>query len=138
MGAGSYATPTAPASRVAHDIMRAAALRIGLEISVDAIGNLTMTLPGAQRSAPRILIGSHLDSVPQGGNFDGAAGVVAGLCALSSLRRAGFVPPCDIGVMGIRGEESSWFDVSYIGSGGAFGLLDPECLSTRRSDNGAV
>jgi N-carbamoyl-L-amino-acid hydrolase len=114
--------------QAAHDIMGAAALRIGLEISVDAIGNLTMTLPGAERSAPRILIGSHLDSVPQGGNFDGAAGVVAGLCALSSLRRAGFVPPCDIGVMGIRGEESSWFDVSYIGSGGAFGLLDPECL----------
>ncbi len=122
--------------QAAHDIMRAAALRIGLEISVDAIGNLTMTLPGADRRAPRILIGSHLDSVPQGGNFDGAAGVVAGLCALSSLRRAGFVTPCDIGVMGIRGEESSWFDVSYIGSGGAFGLLDPSCLSTRRSDNG--
>ena len=42
----------------------------------------TMTLPGKDRRAPRILIGSHLDSVPQGGNFDGAAGVVAGLCAL--------------------------------------------------------
>lgn len=122
--------------QAAHDIMRAAALQIGLEISVDAIGNLTMTLPGADRSAPRILMGSHLDSVPQGGNFDGAAGVVAGLCALSTLRRAGFVPPCDVGVMGIRGEESSWFDVSYIGSGGAFGLLNPDCLSTRRSDNG--
>ncbi|HWW81316.1 MAG TPA: hydantoinase/carbamoylase family amidase [Steroidobacteraceae bacterium] len=122
--------------QAAHDIMRAAALRIGLEISVDAIGNLTMTLPGADRSAPRILMGSHLDSVPQGGNFDGAAGVVAGLCALSTLRRAGFVPPCDVGAMGIRGEESSWFDVSYIGSGGAFGLLNPDCLSTRRSDNG--
>jgi N-carbamoyl-L-amino-acid hydrolase len=122
--------------QAAHDIMRAAALQIGLEISIDAIGNLTMTLPGADRSAQRILMGSHLDSVPQGGNFDGAAGVVAGLCALSTLRKAGFVPPCDVGVMGIRGEESSWFDVSYIGSGGAFGLLNPDCLSTRRSDNG--
>jgi N-carbamoyl-L-amino-acid hydrolase len=38
--------------------------------------------------------------------------------------------------MGIRAEESSWFDVSYLGSAGAFGLLDPACLSVRRSDNG--
>src|SRR4051812_14774777 len=121
--------------QAAHDIMRTAAERIGLEISVDAIGNLTMTLPGKDRGAPRILIGSHLDSVPQGGNFDGAAGVVAGVCALSALRNAGFVPDCDIGVMGIRAEESSWFDVSYLGSAGAFGLLDPACLSVRRSDN---
>ncbi len=120
--------------QAAHDIMRTAAERIGLEISIDAIGNLTLTLPGSDRRAPRILIGSHLDSVPQGGNFDGAAGVVAGLCALASLRAEGFVPGCDIGVMGIRAEESSWFDVSYLGSGGAFGLLDPECLSVRRSD----
>jgi beta-ureidopropionase / N-carbamoyl-L-amino-acid hydrolase len=122
--------------QAAHDIMRAAAERIGLEISIDAIGNLTMTLPGKDRRAPRILMGSHLDSVPRGGNFDGAAGVVAGICALSALRESGFVPDYDIGVMGIRAEESSWFDVSYLGSEGAFGLLDPGCLSVRRSDNG--
>ena len=122
--------------QAAHDIVRAAAEQIGLEVSIDAIGNLAMTLPGKDRRAPRILIGSHLDSVPQGGNFDGAAGVVAGLCALAALRQSGFVPPCDIGVMAIRAEESSWFDVSYLGSAGAFGLLDPACLSVRRSDNG--
>jgi beta-ureidopropionase / N-carbamoyl-L-amino-acid hydrolase len=119
-----------------HDIVRAAGERIGLEVSIDAIGNLTLTLPGVDRRIPRILIGSHLDSVPQGGNFDGAAGVIAGLCALASLREAQFVPSCDIGVMAIRAEESSWFDVSYLGSAGAFGVLDPECLSVRRSDNG--
>src|SRR3569833_3001328 len=122
--------------QAAHDIVRAAAERIGLGISIDAIGNLTMTLAGRDRSAPRRRIGSHLDSVPQGGNFDGAAGVVAGICALSALRQAGLVPDYDIGVMGIRAEESSWFDVSYLGSAGAFGLLDPTCLSVRRSDNG--
>ena len=122
--------------QAAHDIMRVAAEGIGLEVSVDAIGNLTMTLPGTDRAAPRILMGSHLDSVPLGGNFDGAAGVVAGVCALASLRQSGFVPEYDIGVMAIRAEESSWFDVSYLGSEGAFGLLDPACLSVRRSDNG--
>ena len=60
--------------QAAHDIVRAAAEAARLEITVDPIGNLTMTLPGRDRRAPRIMMGSHLDSVPQGGNFDGAAG----------------------------------------------------------------
>ncbi len=120
----------------AHDIMRTAARDLGLETAVDAIGNLYMTLPGRDRRAPRVLIGSHLDSVPQGGNFDGAAGVVGGLCALGAIRSAGITPLFDLSVMAIRAEESSWFDVSYLGSGGALGMLDPECLAVRRSDNG--
>jgi N-carbamoyl-L-amino-acid hydrolase len=122
--------------QAAHDIMRAAADQIGLEVAIDAIGNLLMTLPGRDRTAPRIMIGSHLDSVPQGGNYDGAAGVVAGLSALSALKQAEAMAPCDITVMGIRAEESAWFDIAYLGSGGAFGLLDPACLSITRSDNG--
>jgi len=122
--------------QAAHDIMRSAAETIGLEVSVDAIGNLTMTLPGRERGIPRVIIGSHLDSVPQGGNYDGAAGVVAGLCALSALKESGFELPYDLAVMGIRGEESAWFDVPYIGSAGALGLLDPASLSVRRSDDG--
>ena len=122
--------------QAAHDIVRAAANALGLEISVDPIGNLYLTLAGRERSAPRIIMGSHLDSVPQGGNFDGAAGVVAGLCVLSAMRRAGVVPNYDLAVMAIRAEESAWFDVAYVGSGGAFGLLDPACLAVPRSDNG--
>jgi N-carbamoyl-L-amino-acid hydrolase len=122
--------------QAAHDIMRAAARGLELAVSVDALGNLFMTLPGRERSAPRIIMGSHLDSVPQGGNFDGAAGVVAGLCLLSAMRRSGVTPGCDLTVMAIRAEESAWFDVAYLGSGGAFGLLDPACLSITRSDNG--
>ncbi len=122
--------------QAAHDIVRSAAETIGLEVCIDAIGNLTMTLPGRDRGAKRIVLGSHLDSVPQGGNYDGAAGVVAALCALSGLRRAGAVPPCDLAAMAIRAEESAWFDIAYLGSAGAFGLLDPACLSIARSDNG--
>jgi beta-ureidopropionase / N-carbamoyl-L-amino-acid hydrolase len=122
--------------QAAHDIMRDAAATLGLETSIDAIGNLMMTLPGRDRRAPCIMIGSHLDSVPQGGNYDGAAGVVAGLSAVSALKSAQIEPACDITVMGIRAEESAWFDVAYLGSAGAFGLLDPACLSVRRSDTG--
>ena len=122
--------------QAAHDIVRAAAQALDLEVSIDPIGNLSMTLPGADRQAARIVIGSHLDSVPQGGNFDGAAGVVAGLSVLAAMRHADLVPRYDLTVMGIRAEESAWFDIAYLGSGGAFGLLDPACLSIPRSDNG--
>ena len=122
--------------QAAHDLARLAAIAIGLEVEIDAIGNLFMTLPGRDRRAARIIIGSHLDSVPQGGNYDGAAGVVAGLCVLSALRRAHIAPDWDISVMAIRAEESAWFDVPYLGSAGALGLLDPTCLATPRSDNG--
>src|SRR5579864_260050 len=122
--------------QAAHDLVSSAATAMGLEVAVDAIGNLSMTLPGRERDAPRIIIGSHLDSVPQGGNYDGAAGVVAGLGVLSGMRRAAHVPRCDLTVMAIRGEESAWFDVAYIGSAGAFGLLDPASLAIARSDNG--
>jgi beta-ureidopropionase / N-carbamoyl-L-amino-acid hydrolase len=122
--------------QAAHDLMRSAAAARDLEVSVDAVGNLYLTLPGRDRSQPRIIMGSHLDSVPAGGNFDGAAGVVAGLAVLAALRRADITPEYDLTVMGIRGEESAWFDVAYIGSHGAFGLLDPACLSIGRSDGG--
>ena len=135
-GAGIERDSYGPGEQAAHDLMRAAAETLGLDVSVDAIGNLLMRQPGANRQVPGILIGSHLDSVPQGGNYDGAAGVVAGLSVLAGLRRADVVPACDVTIMAIRAEESAWFDVSYLGSGGAFGLLDPNCLRIRRSDTG--
>jgi N-carbamoyl-L-amino-acid hydrolase len=122
--------------QAAHDLARDTAESLGLETKIDGIGNLYMTLPGQDRQAPRILMGSHMDSVPQGGNYDGAAGVVAGLAVLSGWRKAGITPPVDLTVMAIRAEESAWFDVSYLGSGGAFGLIEPEALAVTRSDNG--
>ena len=60
--------------QIAHDLTCAEADSIGLETRVDHAGNLTMTLPGTDRTAKQIVLGSHLDSVPQGGNYDGAAG----------------------------------------------------------------
>ncbi|WP_227309768.1 hydantoinase/carbamoylase family amidase [Acidisoma cellulosilyticum] len=133
-GAGIVRDSYGQGEQAAHDILRAAASDLGLECAVDAIGNLMMTLPGQDRAASAIIIGSHLDSVPQGGNFDGAAGVVAGLCAFAQLRDMGVTPSCDVTVMAIRAEESAWFDVPYLGSAGAFGLLDPAVLAVRRTD----
>jgi N-carbamoyl-L-amino-acid hydrolase len=120
----------------AHQVMAAYASRLGLEVSTDPAANTCMTLAGRDRRAPRVVIGSHLDSVKQGGNFDGAAGVVAGLLAVQALQQAGITPPCDISVLGIRAEESAWFNVSYIGSRAALGALGPEAMATQRVDTG--
>jgi N-carbamoyl-L-amino-acid hydrolase len=111
----------------AHDLLRNTAERLELETRVDFAGNLYMTLAGRDRSAPAWITGSHLDSVPMGGNYDGAAGVIAGLVVLAALRDYGEPPPRDITVMGIRAEEaSSWYGGSHnghLGSRAALGML---------------
>jgi len=128
--------PYGPGEQRAHVTMADAAQSLGLAIERDAGANLYMTQPGRDRVARRVVIGSHLDSVPHGGNFDGAAGVVAGLVALAALNQLGLKPACDITVMGIRAEESIWFQVSYIGSRGALGTLPDGALDVRRIDTG--
>ncbi|SJZ37487.1 N-carbamoyl-L-amino-acid hydrolase [Enhydrobacter aerosaccus] len=123
--------------QMAHDLMRRIGRDLGLEERIDAAGNLYLTLPGRDRSRPAIMTGSHLDSVPEGGNYDGAAGVVAGMAMLARWRRSGRQPRQDITVMGVRAEELSWFSAPYIGSRAAFGLLEPEALDRcRRPDTG--
>jgi N-carbamoyl-L-amino-acid hydrolase len=120
----------------AHELLRQQAEVAGLQVSVDAALNLYMTLPGRTRQSGIVMTGSHLDSVPRGGNYDGAAGVVAGLAVLSGWSKGGYQPEHDVTVMAIRAEESAWFPVSYVGSKSAFGLLPAEALHARRADNG--
>jgi beta-ureidopropionase / N-carbamoyl-L-amino-acid hydrolase len=120
----------------AHATVARVAETLGLEIARDDAMNLYMTLPGRDRGAPVLVIGSHLDSVPHGGNFDGAAGVVAGLAAVAALRALGLTPRCDVTVMAIRAEESVWFQVSYIGSRASLGTLPDGTLDVRRIDTG--
>ncbi len=123
--------------RIAHEIVRAEAEALGLETRTDPAGNLLMTLPGRDRAAKRVILGSHLDSVPQGGNFDGAAGVLAGMAAVAGMKRAGFVPARDITVLAIRAEEGgAWFPSGLPGSRAALGRLPPEHLKVARLDSG--
>jgi N-carbamoyl-L-amino-acid hydrolase len=113
--------------QIAHDLLEHAARGLALEITKDPAGNLYMTLPGRDRSLPAWFVGSHLDSVLHGGNYDGAAGVVAGVVALAALQRAALRPERDITVMGIRAEEcSTWFvghHGGHLGSRAVLGLL---------------
>ena len=122
--------------QIGHNLMRGAAERIGLEIATDAAGNLYATLPGVDRKAPRWISGSHLDSVPRGGNFDGAAGAIAALVAVSTLKDLRLQPRQDIVAMAIRAEESSsWFTgrhAGHLGSRAALGLLNSSELETAK------
>ena len=120
----------------AHALFARRSAAMGLDVSTDIAGNTYATWQGSDRSLPRVLIGSHLDSVRQGGNFDGAAGVVAGLASVAALRSIGLQPRCDIQTMGVRAEESAWFQVSYIGSRSALGRLPDGALNARRVDTG--
>lgn len=135
-GVGITRDAYGPGEQRAHDEALRLARTLGLEIARDAALNLYMTLPGQDRRAPRSMTGSHLDSVPAGGNYDGAAGVVAGLAVLAGWRRAGFVPPADVTVMAVRAEESTWFPYSYLGSKAAFGRVGRDALQLRRADTG--
>lgn len=136
-GVGVTRDAYGPGEQAAHELVRVTGEGLGLEVQTDPAGNLYLTLPGRDRSAKRIVLGSHLDSVPHGGNYDGAAGVLAGMAAVAGMMRARFTPGRDIAVMAIRSEEAgAWFPVSYPGSNSALGRLPPEQLEVRRMDTG--
>jgi len=120
----------------AHTIVAEAAQALGAERLHDAAGNLYLVLAGKDRGRV-LLVGSHLDSVPHGGDYDGVAGVLMGLALMADLAASGRTPPCDLAVVCLRAEESCWFPYSYIGSKSALGLLDPAVLDeVSRSDDG--
>ncbi|MDA0229162.1 MAG: hydantoinase/carbamoylase family amidase [Proteobacteria bacterium] len=121
--------------QAAADILAGAAREIGLAVDYDRAGNLRCTLPGKVPPKPVVMMGSHLDSVQTGGHFDGLAGFIAGLVVQAALRDIGWVPDCDIVSLGIRGEESVWFGIPFIGSRLALGSLPHDMLdSLRRGD----
>ncbi|MDF1584814.1 hydantoinase/carbamoylase family amidase [Marinimicrococcus flavescens] len=124
-----------PGEDRALDFVADLAHREGLTTSLDPLKNLVIGLP-RERPGPCVLLGSHLDSVPQGGNFDGAAGVLAGLVTLMRLKEAGVTPPLPVRVLGLRGEESPWFGKAYIGSSALMGALSAEDLESPHRDTG--
>ncbi|MES2536522.1 MAG: hydantoinase/carbamoylase family amidase [Pseudomonadota bacterium] len=100
----------------------------GLTVRHDRAANLIIELPDSG-DAPALWCGSHVDSVPQGGNFDGLAGLVAGLLCMIRLKEEGVTLARPLRVIGLRGEESAWFGKAYMGSGALFGKLNREDLA---------
>lgn len=110
-----------------YEVMRAAQ-DAGLKIPLAPCANLLIS---TESSLPveATWIGSHLDSVPCGGNYDGLAGVIAALLILKKAKDRGLAKPL-VGV-GLRGEESAWFGTPYMGSKALFGKLTEKDLERR-------
>ena len=109
---------------------------LGMEIHTDPAGNVWMTYPGRNRELNSFVTGSRADSVPQGGNYDGLAGVTAALCVAWWMRRNNFTPERDYVVLVMRCEESSFFGKAYVGSLAITGrLTDADMMLKHRTEN---
>ena len=106
---------------------------LGAQVHVDAVGNLRGFYPGVSPGVPRILVGSHLDTVPNAGAFDGILGVVLAVGLVKSLE--GMKLPFGIEVVGFSEEEGVRFGVPFIGSRALVGRVDEELLG-RKDEQG--
>jgi allantoate deiminase len=109
---------------------------MGAQVRVDAAGNLRGFYPAAQLNSPRLLIGSHLDTVPNAGAYDGILGVVLAIALLEGLQ--GQRLPFGLEVVGFSEEEGVRFDTPFIGSRALAGRLDQKLLEVRDAQGVSV
>ena len=106
----------------------------GLETRIDASGNLIGRRKGRKSALGTIMLGSHSDTVPEGGRFDGIAGVAAALEVAQALNDAGIRLDHDLEIVDFLAEEVSIFGVSCVGSRGLAGLLPDGWLSRTQGE----
>ncbi len=113
------------------------ATQLGLRTDCDRNGNLWAWWgrPGRMQA---VVTGSHLDSVPDGGAYDGPLGVVSAFAAVSQLRSDGFRPARPIGVAAFTEEEGARFGVACLGSRLLTGAITPEAASALRDGDGVA
>jgi len=102
---------------------------LGAQVRIDAAGNFRGVYPALQPNAPRLMIGSHLDTVPNAGAYDGILGVVLAIGLLQELR--GRRLPFAIEVVGFSEEEGVRFGTPFIGSRALVGRLDQQLLGVQ-------
>ena len=107
---------------------------LGLDLEVDRNGNMWAWW-GDSSAADAVVTGSHLDSVPDGGNYDGPLGVASALAAVAELKRRGIAPRRPLAVVCFTDEEGGRFGVACIGSRLTAGVLTPDrALALRDAD----
>ncbi|MEP3279230.1 MAG: Zn-dependent hydrolase [Stappiaceae bacterium] len=108
----------------------------GLAVEIDGGQNAVFSLPEDADAEKYMLVGSHVDSVPNGGNFDGLAGVIAGLLCLTYAKHthSRFAKP--VKVIALRAEESAWFGPCYIASKALLGRLEEDELRSAHKGDG--
>jgi beta-ureidopropionase / N-carbamoyl-L-amino-acid hydrolase len=105
----------------------------GLTVHLDTGGNLIGRLTGSLDDAKPIVMGSHSDTVPSGGRFDGPAGIIAALEVVRAFREQGYQPRHPIEVVDFLAEEPSEYGVSCVGSRAMAGALDDAMLQARNA-----
>ena len=99
---------------------------LGLGVSIDILGNLFLRMEGSDPALAPVLTGSHMDSQPNGGRFDGIWGVLAGLEAVQALKEAGITPKRPIEVVAWTNEEGGRFAPGCMGSMAYAGFRPPD------------
>jgi len=108
----------------------------GMQTHTDNFGNLIGRLQGKNASLPVLMTGSHLDSQPYGGRFDGVAGVLCAIEAVTALTENGIVPERSIEVISFADEEGWRFNKGLFGSRGILGKLEEGEL--KRTDKDGI
>lgn len=119
--------------REARDLFVRWAREASLEVRWDAVGNIFARRAGSDAAAPPVLIGSHLDSQPSGGKFDGAYGVMAGLEVMRALNEQGIRTRAPLEVVSWTNEEGSRYVPVMMGSG-VFAQVFPLSEALRAKD----
>src|SRR5438105_9661881 len=125
-----------PADREGRELFARWCREAGLELRVDGIGNMFARRKGAEHDAPPIVMGSHLDSQPNGGRFDGAYGVMAGLEVIRALNDAGAKTRAPLEVASWTNEEGSRFVPTLMGSGVFTGIYKLEDILQHKDADG--
>jgi len=122
--------------RAGRDRFRTWCESLGLSVRVDAIGNMFARREGRVPTRPPVLMGSHLDSQPSGGKFDGALGVIAGLEVMRTLHDLNIQTEAPIELVNWTDEEGSRFGHSLMGSGTWAGIFPLEKTYNLRDAEG--
>ncbi|WP_369835037.1 Zn-dependent hydrolase, partial [Brevibacillus sp. NRRL NRS-603] len=122
--------------RAGVELVRSWMEEAGLQTRIDDFGNLIGRMAGKDDQAPILMIGSHIDSQPYGGQYDGVIGVLGGLEVVQTLKEQGFMPAQPIEVVAFCDEEGCRFQKGLFGSKGILGMLDPTDLE--RTDKNGV
>ena len=122
------------AHRATLDALTGWMVDAGMTVRLDAAANLIGRYEGARPGAPALMIGSHVDSVRNGGRYDGSLGVLLGVDCVEALNRAGRRLPFAIEVIAFGDEEGSRFAASMTCSRAVVGAADPAVLDMRDAD----
>lgn len=136
-GNGCTRLPFSKEARAAVEYLKELMNEIGLEVSEDAAGNVFGVLKGQDADAPCVMMGSHYDSVVNGGDYDGIAGVICAIEVARQLKEQGTTPKRSFVAVGFNDEEGMRFGTGYFGSGAMLGNRD-EAYTKKFSDKDGV